>query len=35
MIQNPLGRGVQMNKDMKQVNSKGKGFPMVNPQQDQ
>ena len=28
---NPLGRGPQMNKNMKQVNSKGSGFPMVSP----
>ena len=31
MINNPLGRGPQMNKNMKQVNSKGSGFPMVSP----
>ena len=31
MIKNPLGRGPQMNKNMKQVNSKGSGFPMVSP----
>ena len=33
MIKNPLGRGLQMNKDMKQVNSKGSGFPMLQPNQ--
>tara|TARA_R110000822_G_scaffold261534_1_gene386154 strand:+ start:2946 stop:4448 length:1503 start_codon:yes stop_codon:yes gene_type:complete len=33
MIKNPLGRGLQMNKDMKQVNSKGSGFPMIQPNQ--
>ncbi len=31
MIKDPLGRGIQMNKNMKQVNSKGSGFPMVSP----
>lgn len=31
MIKDPLGRGLQMNKNMKQVNSKGSGFPMVSP----
>tara|TARA_R110001632_G_scaffold105242_3_gene214495 strand:- start:442 stop:1935 length:1494 start_codon:yes stop_codon:yes gene_type:complete len=30
---NPLGRGPQMNKNMKQVNSKGSGFPMIQPNQ--
>ena len=32
-INNPLGRGLQMNKNMKQVNSKGSGFPMIQPNQ--
>jgi hypothetical protein len=33
MIKNPIGRGPQMNKNMKQVNSKGSGFPMIQPNQ--
>ena len=35
MIKNPLGRGLQMNKNMNQVKTRGSAFPMVSPQAQQ